>query len=98
MLLCDEVCIVTGAASLRGIGYAIEELFAEHARVAVADLAMNEEIITDIRTSIDSEISRPTDLHGVASILALSTIARPCSKARVPTSAASTVSSIVPPS
>lgn len=66
MLLRDKVCIVTGAASLRGIGYATAELFAEHgARVVVADLAMNEKVATDIRTSVDRKVSRPTDLHGV---------------------------------
>ena len=66
MLLRDKVCIVTGAASLRGIGYATAELFAEHgAKVVVADLAMNEKVATDIRTSIDRKVSRPADLHGV---------------------------------
>jgi enoyl-[acyl-carrier-protein] reductase (NADH) len=30
VLLRDKICIVTGAASLRGIGYATAELFAEH--------------------------------------------------------------------
>ena len=34
-----KVCIVTGAASLRGIGYATAELFAEHAaKIVIADL------------------------------------------------------------
>jgi NAD(P)-dependent dehydrogenase (short-subunit alcohol dehydrogenase family) len=66
VLLRDKVCIVTGAASLRGIGYATAELFAEHgAKVVVADLAMNEKVATDIRTSIDRKVSRPADLHGV---------------------------------
>jgi NAD(P)-dependent dehydrogenase (short-subunit alcohol dehydrogenase family) len=64
MLLRDRVCIVTGAASLRGIGYAAAELFAEHgAKIVVADLAMNESVATEIRTSIDKKVSRPTDLH-----------------------------------
>lgn len=66
MLLRDKVCIVAGAASLRGIGYATAELFAEHgARIVVADLAMNEEVATAIRTAIGRKVSRPTDLHGV---------------------------------
>ena len=39
VLLRDKVCIVTGAASLRGIGYATAELFAERgAAVVVADV------------------------------------------------------------
>jgi NAD(P)-dependent dehydrogenase (short-subunit alcohol dehydrogenase family) len=66
VLLRDKVCIVTGAASLRGIGYATAELFAEHgAKLVVADLAMNEKVVADIRTSIDRKVSRPTDLYGV---------------------------------
>jgi hypothetical protein len=64
VLLRDKVCIVTGAASLRGIGYATAELFAEHgAKVVVADLAMNEKVATDIRTSIDRKVSQPADLQ-----------------------------------
>jgi NAD(P)-dependent dehydrogenase (short-subunit alcohol dehydrogenase family) len=66
VLLRDKVCIVTGAASLRGIGYATAELFAEHgARLLLADLAMNEKVASDIRTSIDRKVSRPKDLHCV---------------------------------
>lgn len=66
MLLRDKVCIITGAASLRGIGYATAELFAEHgARVVVADLAMNEQVAAEIRTSIDKTAARPVELHGV---------------------------------
>ena len=65
-LLRDKVCIVTGAASLRGIGYATAELFAEHgARLVVADLAMNEQVLAGIRASIDGKLSRPAELHGV---------------------------------
>lgn len=65
MLLRDKVCVITGAASLRGIGYATAELFAEHgAKVVVADLAMNEKVATEIRSSIDEKVSRPADLHG----------------------------------
>lgn len=66
MLLRDKVCIITGAASLRGIGYATAELFAEHgARIVVADLAMNEQVATGIRKSIDEKVLRPTELHSV---------------------------------
>jgi NAD(P)-dependent dehydrogenase (short-subunit alcohol dehydrogenase family) len=65
VLLRDKVCIVTGAASLRGIGYATAELFAEHgARVVVADLAMNEQVAAEIRTSID-RVVRSAELHSV---------------------------------
>jgi NAD(P)-dependent dehydrogenase (short-subunit alcohol dehydrogenase family) len=44
MLLKDRVCIVSGAASPRSIGYATAELFAEHgAKVVVADIAVNDD-------------------------------------------------------
>lgn len=66
MLLHDKVCIITGAASLRGIGYATAELFAEHAaKVVVADLAMNEQVAAEIRTAIDKKGVRPVELHSV---------------------------------
>lgn len=66
MLLRDKVCIITGAASLRGIGYATAELFAEHgARIVVADLAMTDQVAAEIRTSIDKKLARPVELHSV---------------------------------
>lgn len=66
MLLRDKVCIITGAASLRGIGYATAELFAEHgARLVVADLAMDDKVAADIRASLGAKVSRPVDLLGV---------------------------------
>jgi NAD(P)-dependent dehydrogenase (short-subunit alcohol dehydrogenase family) len=66
MLLRDKVCIITGAASLRGIGYATAELFAEHtAKIVVADLAMNEQVAAEIRTSIDRKVGRPAEIHSV---------------------------------
>jgi len=66
MLLRDRVCIVTGAASLRGIGYATAELFAEHgARIVVADLAMDARTAADIRSSIDGKLDQPAAFHAV---------------------------------
>ncbi len=39
MLLSDKVCIITGAASLRGIGRATARLFAQHGgKVVILDL------------------------------------------------------------
>jgi len=39
MLLSDKVCVITGAASARGIGRATARLFAQHgARVVILDL------------------------------------------------------------
>lgn len=64
MLLRDKVCIITGAASLRGIGYATAELFAEHAaKIVVADLAMNEQVAAEIQASIGKKVGQSIELH-----------------------------------
>jgi NAD(P)-dependent dehydrogenase (short-subunit alcohol dehydrogenase family) len=66
MLLQDKVCVITGAASLRSIGYATAELFAEHgAKVVVVDLLMDEQVLADIRRSIEARLQRPCTLHGL---------------------------------
>ena len=66
MLLKDKVCIVTGAASLRGIGYATAELFAEHgAKVVVADVAMDDRVADEISASIEVALHRPADVSGI---------------------------------
>lgn len=66
VLLRDKIRIVAGAASLRGIGYAKAELFAEHgAKIVVADLAMNGTVAADIRASIGERVPGSTDLHDV---------------------------------
>jgi NAD(P)-dependent dehydrogenase (short-subunit alcohol dehydrogenase family) len=66
MLLENKVCIVTGAASLRSIGYATAELFAEHgAKVVVVDLLMDDKVLTDIKASIEARLRRPVDIHGL---------------------------------
>lgn len=53
MLLSDKVCIVVGAASLRGIGYATAELFAcNGAKLVVVDIAMDGKTIDAISSSI----------------------------------------------
>jgi NAD(P)-dependent dehydrogenase (short-subunit alcohol dehydrogenase family) len=53
MLLKDKVCIVVGAASPRGIGYATAELFAEHgAKVVVVDVTIEESSAAEIASSI----------------------------------------------
>jgi len=66
MLLKDKVCVVTGAASLRSIGYATAELFAEHgAKVVVVDLLMNEKVLGEIKASIESRLHRPVAIHGL---------------------------------
>lgn len=66
MLLQDKVCIVVGAASLRGIGYATAELFAEHgAKLAVVDLAMDDAVAGEIQTAIQQHTGRSVEVLGV---------------------------------
>ena len=66
MLVKDKVCVIVGAASLRGIGYATAELFAEHgAKLAVIDLAMTEALGIEIRSSIEKVVGRKVELVGV---------------------------------
>ncbi len=53
MLLKDKVCVITGAASVRSIGYATAELFARNgAKIAVLDIAMDDKIVETIASSI----------------------------------------------
>jgi NAD(P)-dependent dehydrogenase (short-subunit alcohol dehydrogenase family) len=66
MLLENKVCVITGAASLRSIGYGTAELFAEHgARVVVVDLQMNEQVRTELQTAIEQRLQRAVTLHGL---------------------------------
>lgn len=66
MLLKDKVCIVAGAASLRSIGYATAELFTEHgARVVVTDVAMNDEVLANIKSAIERRLQRPVSIDGI---------------------------------
>ena len=65
MLLKDKICVIAGAASLRGIGYATAELFAEHgAKIVVVDLAMDEGVVSAIEASIEDRLQRPASVHG----------------------------------
>jgi NAD(P)-dependent dehydrogenase (short-subunit alcohol dehydrogenase family) len=66
MLLADKVCVITGAASLRSIGFATADLFAEHgAKVVVVDLLMDDQALKDIRAAIEGRLQRPVTLSGV---------------------------------
>lgn len=66
MLLENKVCLITGAASLRSIGYGTAELFAEHgARIVVLDLLMNDQVLSEVRRSIEARLQRPVSLHGL---------------------------------
>jgi NAD(P)-dependent dehydrogenase (short-subunit alcohol dehydrogenase family) len=66
MLLKDKVCVIVGAASLRSIGYATAELFAEHgAKVVLADVAMDERVLSALRSAIEAHVKGPVAVHGV---------------------------------
>jgi NAD(P)-dependent dehydrogenase (short-subunit alcohol dehydrogenase family) len=59
----DKVCIITGAASLRSIGYGTAELFAAHgAKLVILDLVMNEQISHDLILNIEKEIGKNTEI------------------------------------
>lgn len=65
MLLKDKVCVITGAASLRSIGFAAADLFAEHeAKVVVVDLLMDDRVLGDIRAAIEGRLKRQVTVHG----------------------------------
>jgi NAD(P)-dependent dehydrogenase (short-subunit alcohol dehydrogenase family) len=67
MLLKNKVCIVAGAGSLRNIGYATAELFAEHyAKVVVTDLNMNAQVLASIKASIEEKLKRSISIDGIA--------------------------------
>lgn len=66
MLLKDKVCVVAGAASFRGIGYATAQLFAEHgARLALVDLAMTDQLAEEMRFAIGNASGRKVEVLGV---------------------------------
>jgi NAD(P)-dependent dehydrogenase (short-subunit alcohol dehydrogenase family) len=66
LLLKDKVCVIAGAASLRGIGYATAELFASHgAKLTVIDISMNERVANAIRGSIQNALHLDVDLHAI---------------------------------
>lgn len=65
MLLKDKVCVIAGAASLRSIGYATAELFAEHgAKVVIVDVIMNEVVLDELKSSIKAKVNGPVSVDG----------------------------------
>lgn len=66
LLLDNKVCVITGAASLRSIGYATAELFAAHgAKLVLLDLLMNDKIANEIATSIGNEIGHTPEIISI---------------------------------
>lgn len=61
-----KVCVIVGAASLRGIGYATAELFASHgARLVVVDLMMDDAVAAAISGAITEQTGAAPDLIGL---------------------------------
>jgi NAD(P)-dependent dehydrogenase (short-subunit alcohol dehydrogenase family) len=66
MLLKDKVCLIVGAGSLRSIGYATAQLFAEHgAKVVVVDVMMDETVLAEVKSAIQAHVKSPVSVHGV---------------------------------
>lgn len=66
MLLANKVCLITGVSTLRSIGYATAELFAEHgASVVIADVQMSPAVLGPIKDAIGSRLQRPAPIHGL---------------------------------
>jgi NAD(P)-dependent dehydrogenase (short-subunit alcohol dehydrogenase family) len=65
MFLKDKVCVISGASSLRGIGYAVAELFVQQgAKVVVTDISMSEQVVMNIRQSIRINTGLDPDITG----------------------------------
>jgi NAD(P)-dependent dehydrogenase (short-subunit alcohol dehydrogenase family) len=66
MLLKDKVCIIAGAASPRGIGYATAELFAEHgAKIVVVDVTIDEATATALTATIRKNTRSDVEVLGL---------------------------------
>ncbi len=66
MLLKDKVCVIAGAGSLRSIGYATAELFAEHgAKIVVVDVMMDDQLLASIQSSIQAHTQKSIAVQGV---------------------------------
>lgn len=66
MLLKDKVCVIAGAASPRGIGYATAQLFAEHgAKVVALDIAMNDSTVDALKASLHAGPGHDADVYGI---------------------------------
>jgi NAD(P)-dependent dehydrogenase (short-subunit alcohol dehydrogenase family) len=66
MLLRDKICVITGAASLRSIGYATAELFARNgAKIAIVDIAIDGQSVDAITSSITRAAGVAPEILGV---------------------------------
>lgn len=65
MLLKNKVCMITGAASLRSIGYATAELFAAHgASIAIVDIAMDEAARAVVSNALNRATGCDVEVYG----------------------------------
>lgn len=59
----NKVCVITGAASIRSIGYGTAELFAAHgAKLVILDLAMDKQIASQLTDNIETQIGKKTEI------------------------------------
>jgi NAD(P)-dependent dehydrogenase (short-subunit alcohol dehydrogenase family) len=59
----NKVCVITGAASIRSIGYGTAELFAAHgAKLVILDLVMNNQIAHDLVNQIEIQIGKKVEI------------------------------------
>lgn len=66
MLLKNKTCVIVGATSERGIGYAAAELFAEHGATVVAvDIDMDDRVASRIKSSIERKAGFECDVMGI---------------------------------
>nr|WP_019367210.1 SDR family NAD(P)-dependent oxidoreductase [Pseudomonas luteola] len=66
MLLKNKVYIIVGAASLRGIGYAVIDLFAKHgARLVAVDVQMSADLALTIQQAVNTAHSISADIMGI---------------------------------
>jgi NAD(P)-dependent dehydrogenase (short-subunit alcohol dehydrogenase family) len=59
----NKVCVITGAASIRSIGYGTAELFAAHgAKLVILDLVMNNQIAHDLVNQIEIQTGKKVEI------------------------------------
>jgi NAD(P)-dependent dehydrogenase (short-subunit alcohol dehydrogenase family) len=59
----NKVCVITGAASIRSIGYGTAELFAAHgAKLVILDLVMTDQITQDLKNYLETQIGKKTEI------------------------------------
>jgi NAD(P)-dependent dehydrogenase (short-subunit alcohol dehydrogenase family) len=64
MLLKDKVCVIVGAGSSRGIGYATAQLFAQHgAKIVVVDVAIDVVFEEEFKASLAQSIQADVEIH-----------------------------------